>query len=103
VSYRLTRVLHKGGPANDDLIVCVSVACAYASFFIAGSMLVVSGVLSCCTAGRHFYVCMYVCMKVVYVCISYELWHIYIYMYACMCILYIFTLICTFVCVYVST
>ena len=90
VSYRITRVLHKGGPANDDLIVCVSVACAYASFFVAGSMLVVSGVLSCCTAGRHFYVCMYVCMKVVYVCISYELWHIYVCMHVC--VFYIFAL-----------
>ena len=36
---------------NMDLLILVTVVCAYSSFFVAQSMLEVSGVLSCCAAG----------------------------------------------------
>ena len=43
-------------------------------------------------------------MKVVYVCISYELWHRKIYVCMHVCVFNIFSLLkCTFVCVYMST
>ena len=59
----------------------------------------------CCPAAPRvdifMYVCMYVCMKVVYVCISYELWHREIYVCMHVCVFNIYFHLNMYVCMYV--
>ena len=51
VCYRITKLLQKNVEINMDIIIVLSVFCAYGSFFCAANLLGVSGVLSCCTSG----------------------------------------------------
>jgi hypothetical protein len=52
VAYRVARILHHVDEHhNMDLIILVTIVCAYSSFYVAQAMVEVSGVLSCCAAG----------------------------------------------------
>ena len=54
ISYRITRFLQRALERNIDIVIALSLVCAYLSFFVGQDVLEGSGILSCCVAGSCY-------------------------------------------------
>ena len=54
ISYRIIRILQRGLERNIDIIIALSLFCAYLSFYFGQGVFEGSGILSCCVAGSCY-------------------------------------------------